>query len=251
MSFSTGLSCRLSLAVLLAVGSLSACSGLPSVGPDYQLPGWAMPSRWLAAKAGDSQPPATDSTISTVDRKNSPKSQSDWWRQLGDPALDELVATAQSGSLDLKAAQARLRQARASRAQAVSGYFPQVSASTGVSRTKNATAVNALPTRTLYDAGFDASWELDFFGGTRRAVEAASADLAASEASLENVRVSLVAEVAQNYVEFRAYQSRLAIARANLASQSETAQITEWREQAGLASSADVEQARTSREQTR
>lgn len=246
--------CRLSLVVLLAVGSLSACSGLPSVGPDYQLPGWAMPSRWLATKAGDSRPLATDSTVSadsTVNRKNSPKSQSDWWRQLGDPALDELIATAQSGSLDLKAAQARLRQARASRAQAVSGYFPQVSASTGVSRTKNATVVNALPTRTLYDAGFDASWELDLFGGTRRAVEAASADLAASEASLENVRVSLVAEVAQNYVEFRAYQLRLAIARANLASQSETAQITEWREQAGLASSADVEQARTSREQTR
>lgn len=253
-SFSRAPNWRLSLVVLLAIGSLSACSGLPSVGPDYQLPGWAMPSRWLATKAGDSQPTATDSTISTdstVNRKNSPKSQSDWWRQLGDPALDELIVTAQSGSLDLKAAQARLRQARANRAQAVSGYFPQVSASTGVSRTKNATAVNALPTRTLYDAGFDASWELDLFGGTRRAVEAASADLAASEASLENVRVSLVAEVAQNYVEFRAYQLRLAIARANLASQSETAQITEWREQAGLASSADVEQARTSREQTR
>ncbi|UCV28238.1 efflux transporter outer membrane subunit [Ferribacterium limneticum] len=244
--FLLGPICRLSWLVVLALGSLSACSSLPSVGPDYQVPAWAMPGRWLAAKPG-----VADAGAAADNLNISSKSQSDWWRQLGDPALDDLIATAQSGSLDLKAAQARLRQARASRAQAVSGYFPQVSASTGASRSKSAAAISAQPTRTLYDAGFDASWELDLFGGTRRAVEAAEADLAASAASLENVRVSLVAEVAQNYVEWRAYQSRLAIAWANLASQSETAQITEWRQQAGLASAADVEQAWTSREQTR
>ena len=77
-----------------------------------------MPSRWLAAKPDERERvPANDNAA--VNPKNSPKSQSDWWRQLGDPALDELIAIAQSGSLDLKAAQARLRQARASRAQAV------------------------------------------------------------------------------------------------------------------------------------
>ena len=174
-----------------------------------------------------------------------------WWRQFGDATLDALIDDALSGSEDLQMAEARLRQARAARRQAISGYFPAVTASGGASRTRNSPAVSTGPTRTLYDAGFDASWEIDLLGGTRRAVEAAEADLAASTASLANVRVSLVAEVAQNYVELRAYQQRLQIARANLGSQSETAQITEWRWQAGLASEADLEQARTSREQTR
>ena len=104
---------------------------------------------------------------------------------------------------------------------------------------------------TTYSPGLDASWEIDIFGGIRRGIEAATADEAAIEAKLHNARVSLVAEVARNYVELRSYQCRLAIAKDNLASQSETAQITEWRYQAGLANASDVEQAKTSREQTR
>lgn len=223
---------------VLLLGPLGACSLLPSVGPDYQLPGAAMPAAWQAPTA-------------TVDREKKAKTLAEWWRQLDDPVLDALVEEALAGSLDLKAAQAALRQARAARAQAASGYFPQLSASGGASRTKNADTLSTLPARTLYDAGFDATWELDLFGGTRRAVEAAGADLAASAAGLNGARVSLVAEVARNYVELRAYQQRLAIARANLASQDETAQIADWRQQAGLASALDVEQARTSREQTR
>jgi len=89
------------------------------------------------------------------------------------------------------------------------------------------------------------------FGGVRRSVEAAEADLEASVASLENTQVSLASEVALNYVEVRTRQILLGIARDNLASQSETLQLTDWREQAGLVSSQDVEQARSSREQTR
>lgn len=218
-----------------------------------------MPSRWSAAPSRANEPPATDAG----------QSLTRWWRQLGDPELDKLIDAALAGSLDLRLAQARLRQARASRQQAVSGLFPSLSASAGASRRKNAAesnaqfagtafeaanggaGSNAQSASTLYDAGFDASWEVDIFGGTRRGIEAATADQAASEASLNNTRVSLLAEVAQNYIEVRSYQRRAAIARANLASQSETLQITEWRYQAGLAASSDVEQARTNREQTR
>ena len=105
--------------------------------------------------------------------------------------------------------------------------------------------------KTLYSAGFDASWEPDVFGGTRRALEAAEADLEASLADMRATRVSLVAEVALNYVELRAYQARLAIARDNLGSQSETLQITDWRAQAGLVGSLEVEQARSNRDTTR
>jgi NodT family efflux transporter outer membrane factor (OMF) lipoprotein len=128
-----------------------------------------------------------------------------------------------------------------------------VTASAAVGRIRTSGEVGAGRSRTteLYSAGFDASWEPDVFGGTHRGIEAAQADLESSEASLNSTQVSLVSEVAVNYVEVRAFQARLAIARSNLESQSETLQLTEWRRQAGLASSLDVEQARANREQTR
>jgi len=168
-----------------------------------------------------------------------------WWRQLGDAQLDRLIEEALRGSLDLRVAQARLRQARASRAQAVSGWFPSVSLSGGVSRSQREVS------STNYDVGFDAAWEIDIFGGKQRGIEAATAELAATEANWQQARVSLIAEVAQNYIEVRAYQRRAALTRDNLANQSETLQITTWRYQAGLATASEVERARASREQTR
>lgn len=214
---------------------LAGCAGLPAVGPDYQAPEVALPSAW---HVGD---PATSSA----------QDLAVWWRQLEDPVLDRLIEEALAGNHDLKVAQASLRQARASRNQAQGGYFPTISASAGGSSNQTAKVINPTYVGTTYTAGFDASWEIDLFGGVRRSVEAASADQAASQASLANTRVSLVAEVALNYVELRAYQNRLAIAKANLDSQSETVQITQWRYQAGLASASDVEQAIANREQTR
>ncbi|MEA5097648.1 MAG: efflux transporter outer membrane subunit, partial [Burkholderiaceae bacterium] len=223
----------------MVAAMLGGCGSL-SVGPDYQTPELAMPSDW--------------SVPLSKDELRAPKAArhlAQWWRQFQDPQLDKLVDEALAGSLDLRLAQARLRQARASRSQAISGLFPTVTASTGGTRSSSANAISPTTARTIYDAGFDAAWEIDIFGGTRRSIEAASADQQSSEASLHNTRVSLVAEVAQNYIELRAYQQRLEIARKNLASQTETLQITEWRYQAGLVSSSDVEQARTNREQTR
>ena len=221
------------LGVLIAL--LGGCGALPSVGPDYRTPDTPMPAAWLAGT------PAAGGAHDLAR----------WWQQLDDPLLAKLIDEALDGSLDLKAAQARLRQARASRNQAVGGYFPSIAASGGASSNRQAEVINPNYVGTTYSAGFDASWEIDLFGGTRRGVEAATADQAASAASLNNVRVSLVAEVALNYVELRGYQRRLAIAAENLASQGETLQITEWRNQAGLANSVDVEQARANYQQTR
>ena len=214
---------------------LGGCAGLPSVGPDYQKPDTPLPATWQAGA-----PPATAS-----------QDLARWWQQLDDPLLSRLIDEALSGSLDLKAAQARLRQARATRNQAVGGYFPSIAAAFGANSNRQAEVINPNYVGTTYSAGFDATWEIDLFGGTRRSVEAASADQAASAASLSKTRVSLVAEVALNYVELRGYQRRLAIAADNLASQGETLQITEWRNRAGLANSVDVEQARANYEQTR
>ncbi len=214
---------------------LAACSHLPSVGPDYRAPELALSANWSAA--------TTEQTIPGRELAH-------WWRQLDDPLLDRLIDEALAASPDLRLAQARLRQARASRDLAVSGYFPTVSAAAGANRSTNTSSADQ-QNRTLYNAGFDVGWEIDIFGGTRRAVEAAGADLEASEANLAGTRVSLVAEVARNYIDLRSYQERLKIARENLASQSETLQIAEWRYQAGLARANEVEQARTNREQTR
>ena len=224
-----------SAALGLLIALLGGCSSLPSVGPDYRTPDTPMPTAWLAG---------TQTTGKTQDLSR-------WWAQLDDPLLAKLIDDALEGSLDLKAGQARLRQARATRNQAVGGYFPSIAASGGASSNRQAEVINPNYVGTTYSAGFDASWEIDLFGGTRRSVEAATADQAASAASLSNARVSLVAEVALNYVELRGYQQRLAIAAENLASQGETLQITEWRNQAGLANSVDVEQARANYQQTR
>jgi len=238
--------------VLAGAALLGGCAGFPpKVGEDYKKPEIAVPSQWSVAASSK--------------KSDSAQRLAKWWRQFNDPQLDKLIDEALAGSYDLKLAQAKLRQARASRAKAASGMLPTVTASTSATRTKYSSAnsysstyssttggtAGGIPTRTLYDAGFDASWEIDIFGGTRRGIEAAEADLASSEASLNDTRVSLVAEVAQNYIELISYRQRAEIARKNLASQSETLQITEWRYQAGLVTSTDVEQARTNREQTR
>lgn len=224
---------------LIALSVFLGGCALPMVGPDYQAPDPHLPPHW-SAKSQDSNIPTNE--YARLER---------WWTQFEDENLNRLIEQTLTGNLDLKLAQVRLQQARASRQLADAGLYPTVSASTSRSRNKNADAIAPQPARTLYDAGFDATWEIDVFGGNRRGIEAATADFAASQANLDNTRVSLVAELARNYVELRSTQRRIAIARDNLASQNETLQITEWRYQAGLARASEVEQARTSREQTR
>lgn len=220
---------------LLAALALAGCA---AVGPDYRAPELSLPAAWQG-----NADPATAA--------DSPGDLSQWWQRLGDPALTDLIARALQGNTDLRGAQARLREARARRALAGAELFPTLAASAAASRSKSSAEAGSGRTSELYNAGFDASWEPDVFGGTRRAAEAAQADVQASQAGFYDTQVSLTAEVALNYVEVRAFQARLMIARSNLASQSETLQLTDWRAQAGLVSSLDVEQSRANREQTR
>jgi NodT family efflux transporter outer membrane factor (OMF) lipoprotein len=160
------------------------------------------------------------------------------------------MAEALDANPDLKSARAKLREARARRLLAGAERLPGVTGSASASRAWSGEDSGG-GARNLFSAGFDASWEPDVFGGIARGIEAAQADQEARQASLDNTRVTLVAEVALNYVELRANQGRLAIARDNLASQAETLQLTEWRAEAGLTTILDVEQARANLEQTR
>ena len=222
------------LVALIALGLV----GCAAVGPDYRAPASAVPADWNRIDA-------------PLVHAAAPGDLSHWWRGLNDPLLSELVEQALLASPDLRSAQARLREARARRAVAAAGRLPSVTGSGSARRSESSAESGSGATRNLFSAGLDASWELDVFGGIRRGIEAAEADLQSSQASLHDTQVSLAAEVALNYVEVRAFQTRLGIARDNLASQSETLQLTGWRAQAGLVSSQDVEQARSNREQTR
>ena len=222
---------------LLAALLLTGCA---AVGPNYTAPELATPAGWRGAAAAQvAVAPTPPADLAT------------WWRQLDDPTLTGLIEQALQSNLDLRAAQAKLREARARRALAGAELFPTVSGSAAGRRVKASDESGGGGTANRFSAGFDASWELDVFGGLRRGEEAAQANLEASQASLDEVQVSLAAEVGLNYTEWRASQVALDIAKANAASQAETLQLTEWREQAGLTTALDVEQARANLEQTR
>jgi NodT family efflux transporter outer membrane factor (OMF) lipoprotein len=195
----------------------------------------AVPAAWSTA------PQTTPQTTG-----QQPADLSGWWQRFNDPVLTDLVARSLRANTSLQSAQASLRQARALADAQAAGLGPSlgVSASAQRSQAGNASAGSR------FQAGFDASWEPDIFGRNRSAADASVADALANAANLGNVQVSLAAEVAVNYINLRALQTRLAIARDNLSTQQETLQITRWRAQAGLVSSLDLEQAISATAQT-
>jgi NodT family efflux transporter outer membrane factor (OMF) lipoprotein len=169
-----------------------------------------------------------------------------WWRDFNDPLLSRLIDQALQANTSIRSAQAALQQARALRDVKVANSRPSLSLSGSAARsqTENFDATNN------FRAGLDASWELDVFGVVRSGVAASELDTLVSQASLRDVQVSIAAEVALAYIQLRGQQSQLAIAQSNLASQSDTLQITDWRAQAGLITSLEVEQARSANAQT-
>lgn len=210
-----------------AAALLSGCV----VGPNYQKPLLAMPASWSGQKAA---------------RPAKPAQLSQWWRRLRDPELDALVAEAVAGNLDVATAKAKIREARASYRQSVGTLLPSADGSASATRNRTAATSSGTATSTTYDqyqAGFDASWELDLFGANRRGVEAASYGLDASEEELRSTLLTLVGDVTSNYVQARGYQARIALARRSAASQRQTAQLTRTMALAGSATAADVAKA--------
>ncbi len=191
------------LTLLASVCALSACT---TVGPDYVAPKTAAtPAAFMRAPGAT----AVGAQAQTAQ----------WWRGYQDPALDELVTQALAANMDLAAAQARVRQARAAFRRERAERTPSGGAELGYARQRVALAAYGfdLPgvksgTLDLYKTEFDASWELDLFGGERRAVEAARAVIEASAARAQDARVSLAAEVVSTYVDLRGAQARLTVA---------------------------------------
>ena len=170
------------------------------------------------------------------------------WRALGDTTLDRLLEQALRGNLDVEAAQARIRGARAARTGAALDFVPTVTAVGGYTRQRLAGATFPIgngnfPDQDIWDAGFDASWELDLFGRVRRGVQARGALVGAAEQELRDVRVSLAAELARVYFELRGAQEQLAVAERNAENQRRTLALTRERLDAGRGTAFDTERA--------
>jgi outer membrane protein, multidrug efflux system len=228
---------RLPLTLGLLILTFTGCA---TVGPDYIRPEVPVYDNWHTPLE---RPRTTE--------ESEPAALARWWTTLRDTELSSLIQRAASGNLDLKKAEARIREARAWRGVAQAGLYPTIDATGRYSRDQTSASYGVGATTDLYAAGFDASWEIDLFGGIRRSIEAADANLQASREDYLNVLVSLCAEVATNYVDVRTYQVRLAVAEDNLKSQTETSQLTEWRYEAGLSDELAVQQARYNLENTR
>ncbi|WP_150294022.1 efflux transporter outer membrane subunit [Sphingobium estronivorans] len=248
MRFLPTASCFSALALL----ALTACTA----GPDYHGPetaGAARPGAQFARTldSATAQAPATAA----------------WWTALGDPVLDALEARALAANPGVAVAEARVRQARASLRSERANGLPvanasalyvharvpglDLSGSNDSDQSGDASQSDSGGSQSfnLYNLGFDASWEVDLWGGRRRGVEAARAQLDAAQANVSDAQVSLTAEVAQAYVNLRDRQQRMALAQDDAARQRDTLQLTEQRQHHGTASALELEEQRHRLEQ--
>lgn len=211
------------------------------VGPDYEPPQPPLAEQYR-------EPFGTEVTAASSEYR-------DWWKVFGDAALDALVEQGYRGNRTLRAAGLRVLEAQASRGIAVGNLYPQQQDAFGSLTYYEASrrVANSASNRRFHDweTGFDAAWELDFWGKFRRGIEAADAELLASVASYDDVLVSLIAEVAFNYTQYRTLEEQLAVARQNLAIQQRSFDIADARYRDGATSGLDSAQARSLLESTR
>ena len=213
-----------SLVTVLLVGCMTA-------GPDYVLPEVTVPADWHAGSVAGRI--AADPEVLAV-----------WWQTLHDATLNSLIEHAIQANLELRIARAQLRQARGQRAMA--NNLPMATASGRATRTGADSNITE-----LYTVTFDATWELDFFGGQQRATEAAAAELEAAEAARRDVLVSVLAEVALNYIELRTLQQRNLVAVANRDAEQRTLELVQAKFAAGAGTALDVDRAQSGLEQSR
>lgn len=231
-----------SIFAVFIILSLAGCA----VGPDYSTPQVGVPAHWGSRLPG--------SVASSHPGR--------WWRSLRDPLLNALIENAVAGNLNVATAMARVREARANYRQVSASLLPSV---TGTSLARRTQAGGAVPpggafgsetgslasgsdvgaggTNNLFQAGLDSSWELDLFGANRRNAEAAWYGVDAAEDQLDAVLLTLIGDVALNYVNVRGHEARIALAWRTARAQRETAALTRTKLEAGAASAVDLSNA--------
>ncbi len=236
--------CAPCLAALMLAGGCA-------VGPEFKAPAAEAPADFSAWHGGSAElldAQARDAAGTPIG-----------WSAFADPVLDALMAKALDANHDLQTAALRFAQSRVQRQQAEARRGPQLNASAAVARQRQSEfgsgtrLIDALnpsnreqligalsEPHKLYQAGFDASWELDLWGRVRRAIEAADADVAASQAMLAQVQLAVQSELARNYFELRTAQRQLRIARADIAASEETLTLVRARADGGLTTDLDV-----------
>jgi outer membrane protein, multidrug efflux system len=218
------------LALIALTATLTALAGC-AVGPNYSKPATAAGAQFEGAREG------------VYSGQDTP---AQFWTQFGDDTLNGLVADSLAANHDLRIALSHLVEARALHRQSEFDLAPTVTASGGYTRERFAgvdSPTGAPLDAHFYDAGFDAFWELDFFGRVRRNVEASRADLEGAEATLRDAQVSVTAEVARTYFELRGAQTQLAVAQRNVDNQRETLKLTQARLDAGRGTQLDTARA--------
>jgi NodT family efflux transporter outer membrane factor (OMF) lipoprotein len=235
------------LLALLAAGLIvSGCK----VGPNYHAPGTEMPKAYSEAT---SRPTTSPSTMPATTRSVADADQStwvQWWTKFDDRQLDSLITRALAANHELAIARARVQEARAVERIAKSRLYPTLDISAGFLKTRGSEAGFGFPygfpgdDNNLYQLGFDAAWEIDVFGGIRRTIEAAGAVTGATVNDRRGVQVTLLGEVARNYIGLRALQRRLVVARANLTDQQKTLEVVQRRFKNGLAPNFDLVRAK-------
>jgi len=195
------------------------------VGPDYKTPEPNVPPGWVGQAGLQGARPPEEILLQ-------------WWMEFNDPNLTSLIERAMKSNLDLKLAEERIRQARATLSVVNAGFWPTADVTAAQSRTRTGGPV---PMKSnLFKTGLDAVWELDIFGGTRRNIEAAKADIQTAIEDRRDVLVTLASEVALNYVQLRGYQQEIIIAQNNLKSQQQNANVVRKRFEGGFISALDV-----------
>ena len=193
-------------------------------------PRWQSSSQRAAAHKRRQESPASNDVYSHA------QTQTEFWKQFDDPVLNSMVSDALTANYDLRIALGRLVQARALRNESLFDLAPTVTASTGYTKQRVPAVEDPCGgpyTTKLYNAGFDATWELDFFGGVRRGIEARNAQLEGEVANLHDAQVSVIAEVARNYFELRGEQTQLAVARGNVKNQQQVLALAQAQREAG------------------
>jgi outer membrane protein, multidrug efflux system len=233
--FEISLTRRAHLIPLVAAMVLAGCA---AVGPDYKAPAASIDSAFINAGATstDARPPEADIAV--------------FWRGFSDPVLNQLVERALAANYDVRLASERLRESRANLRGAEAELLPSVGAEASAARSLTPEYLASGTSRSqrtanTYGAGFTANWELDLFGGARRASESAAARVDASAAGLQAAHTAVAAEVARNYLELRGLQQRFEVARNSIKNQRDALRITSARLDVGRGTRLDVVRAQT------